>query len=72
MPGDYLQKLKLPLTEVSSIITLVYWDLNPLENKPASNTRMIKIKFPNVYERKTGSPILMDSLHVFWIEWDEK
>ena len=36
MPGDYLQKLKLPLTEVSSIITLVYWDLNPLENKPAS------------------------------------
>ena len=74
MPGDCFQKLQLPLTEVFSIIPSVYWDFNPLENNPAINTRMIKIfiLFPNLYERKTGSLILMDSLHVFWIEWDEK
>ena len=36
MSGHSLQVRQLPLTEVSSIITLVYWDLNPLENNPAS------------------------------------
>ena len=69
MSGYYLRKRQLPLTEVFSIVTLVYWDLNPLESKPASSTRMIMIMFPNMYKQKTGSPILMDSLHVFWIEW---
>ena len=69
MSGYYLRKRQLPLTEVFSIVTLVYWDLNPLESKPASSTRMIMIMFPNMYKQKTGSPILMDSLHVFQIEW---
>ena len=69
MPVNYLQERQLPLTEVSSIIPAVYWDLNPLESKPASSTRMIMIMFPNMYKQKTGSPILMDSLHVFQIEW---
>ena len=69
IPVDCFQKLQLPLTEVFSIIPSVYWDFNPLENKPAIN---ISIWFPNLNERKTVSLILMDSLHVFWIEWDEK
>ena len=50
MSGYYLRKRQLPLTEVFSIVTLVYWDLNPLENKSAICRRMMSIESQSLYE----------------------